>query len=179
MIKDRKTKIDDDDDELHSNSVSGDDVDIFCMKLFQHPLSLKTNASVEINVEATVSVEAVDASAEMKAVVSATQEPMLRAMPVESEALDLKMSPQVVRAVALAMMTVFESHHSLTTHDMSVMKVVLAVVVKHYPKHEAVASYHHAFSPTSQSIHHRYMTWKIVRTPRQCPCPLPRPVDSG
>ena len=87
MIKDRKTKIDDDDDddELHSNSDSGDDVDTFCTELFQHPLSSETNASMRINAEAMVTVETADARAEVKATVSATQEPRLTTMPVESE----------------------------------------------------------------------------------------------
>ena len=46
---------------------------------------------MEINAEATATVEAADATAELKAVMSATQEPRLTAMPVESETLDLKM----------------------------------------------------------------------------------------
>ena len=154
LIKDQKAKIDDHDDngESHSNSDSDDDVDTFCKELFQNLLNLETNTSVEINAEVTARVGAAGATAEMKAVVS---------------------------ALALLMMAVIESLHSLTTHDMSVMKVVLVVVMKYHPRRVAVTSCHHAFSPTSQSVHHRYLTRKIGRTLRQCPSPLLRPADSG
>ena len=83
-----------------------------------------------------MTVEAVDATAQLKAVMSATQEPRLTAMLVES--LDLKMSAEVAREVALVMMAVIESLHSLTTHDMSVMKVVLVMVMKYHPRRVAV-----------------------------------------
>ena len=75
---------------MHSNSYIGNDVYTFYTEFFQHPLSFERNASVEINAVAMATVETADATAEE----SATEEPRLTAMPVESETLDLKMSAE-------------------------------------------------------------------------------------